>query len=179
MKEHEAGTPFSELAASTTSAMPASMSGKPSSAVCSAEIAGTRTTGPTLSTPPSNLGAGFYTGNNVDVEMFGCIAKANSRYGLVSHAGKLGIMGGSFTYNCQAPGAPGPGLFIRAGNAVRARSGGSPQTFGLVFDAANINAIYDGCDFTGNSGGAVFNSSTVTIKVGLNQRWLGKTAQLV
>lgn len=137
-----------------------------------AEIAGTRTTGPTLSTPQSNLGSGFfYTGNNADVEMFGCIAKANSRYGLISHAGKLGVMGGSFTYNCQAPGAPGPGIFIRNGSAVRingARSGGAPQTFGLVFDAAPISALYDGCDFTGNGGGAVFNSSICPVKAGVN-----------
>jgi hypothetical protein len=134
------------------------------------ELAGTLATGPTQSTPASHVGSGFkFSPNNPDIELNGCRAIQHSEKGLISFADKLGIIGGSFTNN----GLPTPtfGLFIRGGSGVRivgVRSGGSPQTIGLVFDAAAITALYDGCDFTGNSTGPVSNASTGTVKIGTN-----------
>lgn len=133
------------------------------------EIAGTRTTGPTLAVAASNVGSGFnFTTNNTDIELVNCISKGNSVYGLVSQAASLAIIGGAYTYNGAA--AAQPGIFIRAGKnrVVGARSGGTPQTYGIVIDAAAIDIVYTGCDLTGNSGGAAFSSSSGTVKIGDN-----------
>ncbi len=129
------------------------------------EIAGTLATGPTLTTPASDIGRGVQiTANNVQVSISNHTSSGNSEEGLVTSGTQTQISGGTFINN-GANGTAGSAFGvhsitgrtmingIRAGNV----SGATSQLYGVVIVADTV--ILTNSDLTGNATGPVSYSS--------------------
>lgn len=122
------------------------------------ELAGQRTTGPTLATSASNTGSGIQTtANNTNVQISNVVSSANSLDGMhlsgVSHA----ISNPVCTNNGQAVSAGRRnGIFLAAGRCtvvggICSNTGaGTSQTYGILNHDANNIAII-GTDLNGNA----------------------------
>jgi len=122
------------------------------------ELAGQRTTGPTLATAASATGSGIQTtANNTNVQISNCLSSANSLDGMhlsgVSHA----ISNPVCTNNGQAASAGRRnGIFLAAGRCtivggICSNTGaGTSQTYGVLNHDANSIAII-GADLNNNS----------------------------
>ena len=122
------------------------------------ELAGQRTTGPTLATAASATGSGIQTtANNTNVQISNCLSSANSLDGMhlsgVSHA----ISNPVCTNNGQAASAGRRnGIFLAAGRCtivggICSNTGaGTSQTYGVLNHDANNIAIV-GTDLNGNA----------------------------
>ena len=124
-----------------------------------AELAGRGSTGPTLSTPLSNIGSGFeVTLNNVDVLFTGCHSNGNSLDGFFV-AGNDCVISGCRATNNGIANVSGRknGINVASGFAVvvsSSRSGntgaGASQLYG-VFAADGNNVTIGSCDLRNNA----------------------------
>lgn len=135
-----------------------------------AELAGRSSTGPTLSTPLSNIGSGFeVTSNNADVLFTGCHSNGNSLDGFYL-AGSDCVISGCRATNNGLANVSGRqnGIYAAAGFAIvvsSSRSGntgaGVSQKYG-VFAADGNNVSIVSCDLRNNATattGAIANST--------------------
>jgi hypothetical protein len=138
------------------------------------ELAGRRTTGPSLSTAASNIGSGFeVTGNNADVLFTGCHTNGNSFDGFYL-AGSECVISACRATNNGISNISGRknGINVAAGFAVlvnSTRSGntgaGASQDYG-VFAADGNNVSITSCDLRSNTTaivGATANSNFFTL----------------
>jgi hypothetical protein len=120
------------------------------------ELCGTATTGPTLTTPATNVGSGFYaSANNLDASFENIRTNGASSNGFATSAGYTLLNAGRFTNNGiggDANNAAGVNHFagvinITGGNATD--TGQGTQKYGLAtFDGSKVTAV--GFDLAAN-----------------------------
>ncbi|WP_205191955.1 glycosyl hydrolase family 28-related protein [Burkholderia sp. LMG 13014] len=134
-----------------------------------AELAGSGATGPTLSTPASNTGSGFFfTDTNIDITMSNCVAYNNALDGFTTAAPSVALNGCRAKNNGFA-GVAGSqngvnslgGRTIISGGAFTNESGSVFQKYG-VFAADGNNVSVIGSDLTGNATATVGATANLT-----------------
>jgi hypothetical protein len=131
------------------------------------ELAGTSPTGPTMGTPPSHVGAGFFfTPNNIDVACSNCHAEGHSNSGFITSAAEAQFNGCKAINNGASVSADQAGFFqiaglvsffsVRAGN----NRGTTSQQHGIYLTDTTGGALVWGADLTGNS------TATLTVTTG-------------
>jgi len=122
------------------------------------ELAGNQPTGPTGSTPPTGLGSGcFFTANNTDITMQGCLSSAHSADGYTTFATSVSMTGCRAT-NSGTAGVSGSrsGVNVLAGqcNIVGGSYGntgaGATQLYGVsTYDGNHVSIV--GADLSLNA----------------------------
>jgi hypothetical protein len=131
------------------------------------ELAGTSSAGPTLSTPPTHVGAGFFfTPNNTDVACSNCHAEGHSNSGFNTSSREVQFNACIAINNGASTTADRAGFFqisgrvsffsVRAGNT----QGSNLQQHGIYLTDATGGALIWGADLTGNS------TATLTVTAG-------------
>jgi hypothetical protein len=131
------------------------------------ELAGTSPTGPTMGTPPSHVGAGFFfTPNNIDVACSNCHAEGHSNSGFITSADEAQFNGCKAINNGASTAADRAGFFqiaglvsffsVRAGN----NRGTTSQQHGIYLTDVTGGGLVWGADLTGNS------TATLTVTAG-------------
>lgn len=112
------------------------------------ELAGTGPTGPTLSTPASNIGKGIHiTANNINVSVIGNTVSGCSLSG-IDVASTVSLVSNNYVYNCGVALVAGEraGIRLRAGYSTATGNtsenvGSAVQQFGIFADVDTVTIV--------------------------------------